>query len=506
MKISIKNLTSHLVTTDIGQVQPASSIIFDADDSRIDKVISQLESLRTAGWISFNVQSQARKDYTTSGQLQIYVSDTGDDSAPGSVDSPIATIQEAISRVPSHLSHPVIINIGPGTFKGFRIDGLSIAPSPILGQFLIIRGATTELERFTSTGAVYNYFYSYSTITCTGKSWTVDQFKGKLIQNLTTPIATPIVIMGNTSDTISYYNIAGMSTIGHSFTIFEPATTVRGATSTLAALGSHLVDVASYQEGIAVVKLNDSGAWAANQGIALENVVMYAETGQAAIRANSSSFVLRTSILTGDSTSTAVFLTKSDMNARSVYFAGVYTTKINASYVAENRGVNVTYCLSEGGLNAFFGANLTIAATVIRGCTGSAVRPQSGRTSIGGCAIETCLNAVEVDDRANYTSGSVSPCIGMNAGYISNCTNGIVVMSPRGVVTAKAYAITGATNAVVATLGAIIGLRSDMSIATSAVELQLDSASYTLAAMRAASPKLVRDSNFNTVIYESQFT
>lgn len=90
------------------------------------------------GWLQLN---QANDGWTglassTTAPMDIYVATTGSDTASGKVGAPLATVTEALNRVPLHVRHEVTIHVAAGTYSG-----AVVVPSFVLQSNVVISGA-----------------------------------------------------------------------------------------------------------------------------------------------------------------------------------------------------------------------------------------------------------------------------------------------------------------------------------------------------------------------------
>lgn len=439
---------------------------------------------------------------------QIYVAATGsDDTGTGRATHPYASIQKALEEV-SDLEGPVTINVGPGTFAGFRIDHLDGSANLKAGAFLIIRGSLeTLVSAFVSTGATYSLAATLSTVTLAGANWTVDQFKGCFLQNLTTSSQSYAVIVSNTIDTVSYWSVSGFSTVGHTFQIVRPATVIQGPAPEFANVNvGSASSPESGTEGFATIKVDASADWGFNGALVFQWVDISAGSGETGIRLTASPLYLRQVRFTGSSTTNGVLMSRAQLTATGCYFGGSHGVKVNSSVALDNRKVSIANSVFDGGTIGVFGGGLTVGACYFKGHTLYGVGPQAGSSSIGNAAFESCAIGINVDEDANYTTGGYSTSIGVNGGFANNCTTGIHLASNKATMLGKFFTISNCTTGILAQWGARVGVRTDFGITSCATEVQLDAATTTLVAMRAVSPKIVRDANFGSAIYESTFT
>lgn len=121
--------------------------------------------------------------------LTIFVdSVSGLDVNPGTVEAPLKTVQNALSRLPKKIRHPITISLAAGNYDGFAINDFDIDyADPTLGAFLMITGtlANSTVATGTATGTVtsavqgVNSTNTYAVVNDTAQTWTVDDLKGK---------------------------------------------------------------------------------------------------------------------------------------------------------------------------------------------------------------------------------------------------------------------------------------------------------------------------------------
>ena len=165
------------------------------------------------GTISGDVVTKTTSDMT------LYVRTDGDDSNNGLTESTaLATIQEAIDRVPSFICHPVLIDVGQGTFDGFEVMYKNATPS----NYFTIQGTLTTptLTTGTTSGTVTGGD-SY-TIVDTNQSWTTDELKGLLVEI----DGETRFIQGNTSTQLDLVGALSSDPVGKVYSILKHGTIV----------------------------------------------------------------------------------------------------------------------------------------------------------------------------------------------------------------------------------------------------------------------------------------
>jgi len=159
---------------------------------------------------------------STTQDLTLYVRSDGSDSNDGlTTGTALATVQEAIDRIPKFIRHNVIIDIGEGTFSAFYLSGFFATESKVL----TVKGTlgtptlTTGTTSGTATGG------DTLTLIDSGQSWTADELKGMLLE----VDGEKHYIKSNTSTQIDMVGAFGASTSGKSYIIKEHKTTINGS-------------------------------------------------------------------------------------------------------------------------------------------------------------------------------------------------------------------------------------------------------------------------------------
>lgn len=226
----------------------------------------------------------------TTEAMTLYVDAAGNDGNPGTIGSPLLTIQAAVNKVPKIIRHPVLINVGAGTFDGFAIDNFDFDMAQY-ATYLRITGTLADFTTAsgpnsgTATGATVGTIasYVYGTLTLTGAAWTVNNLKGKLLHitggggynaAAVVPTQNTFVIVANTAEIIT---VAGTLPSGvdntTTFTIQDWATHVT-PTCDLQATNSTLVATPDY----CCIQINGIKQ-SVNASIALYNLFLDNTTG-----------------------------------------------------------------------------------------------------------------------------------------------------------------------------------------------------------------------------------
>lgn len=129
---------------------------------------------------------------STAGALTLYVDAAGSDGngCTSSGASACLTIQGALGKVPQNVRHPVIINVGVGTFAGAILSGYLVrtAATAALGSYLLIQGTystatvATGTATGTATAGTAGSGPTFGTLTDAAQTWTVNDLRGKMVE------------------------------------------------------------------------------------------------------------------------------------------------------------------------------------------------------------------------------------------------------------------------------------------------------------------------------------
>lgn len=176
--------------------------------------------------------------------IVLYVSATGSDDNNGlSSGQALATVQEAIDRLPKYIRHNVTINVGAGTFDPFYLDGFNQEAGlfRILGTFGDPTLATGTVSGTSTAGTT-------STLTDAAQTWTVND----LIGHILLVAGESRVITSNTVDTITVVGTYSATTNGKAYHIYEPKSVISGQNSFTESAG----DSTSFKSSVLVRNSN----------------------------------------------------------------------------------------------------------------------------------------------------------------------------------------------------------------------------------------------------------
>lgn len=450
----------------------------------------------------------------TTQPLVLYVATTGNDGGPCSVSSPCLTIQAAVNRIPKIVSHAVTIRVAAGTYeKGAYIKDFNFwSKSPytdipaitVLGELSLVT-PTTGPASGTATSATVgsSSTTTWGTLTLTGAGWTVDDFKGKLLEITggggysTTTLLNTRVITASTSDTIT---VAGAMPAG------VGATTQFRIATWATIIGRHVAwppyPQASGFANAAAFWIGNSTSTAILNPIVLDRLHMkdLDTTGSnasavyldGAVRllmygAKSEGFGFPVNGTSGWSGNILVY--------RSVVDPGTFTTATTLPAFGQGfAALRDSYVYKAG---ATFVA--PTSAGYVRSFTGNLLVPASGayaaEASIGGLAVsgtkvDCSLGGYGVISESGTTSAprnSTADVVVWSSSFTS-CVIGVYIGAGA---SARLTGVTGTGNTTaISVRGAQVSIASDVTI-TGTTELSIDGAAYTLSQMRAAVPKSI---------------
>jgi hypothetical protein len=166
---------------------------------------------------SITTFSTTRGIETSNGEtIELYVASDGDDTYDGSYDSPVATVQKALSLLPTVINCNVIIYIGEGTFDPFVLSNISISE---YGS-LTIQGTLVEATLATGTNTGTSTGDAYSVVDA-GQNWTPGDLVGRLCKVRIGFSDIYRVIRDNDATSISFSGYYPGTTSGKTYTIYD---------------------------------------------------------------------------------------------------------------------------------------------------------------------------------------------------------------------------------------------------------------------------------------------
>lgn len=174
----------------------------------------------------------------TTGAINLYVAENGDDSNRGTADQPFATIPGALGSLPRGISHPVYVTVSTGSYAGSYVSGFIFDPAvPVTGAFLVIQGTfvPATLETGPSSGTVSSAVlgsdltnaWGYVTAS-SSPGWTVNNLRAHHVW-ITAGTGAGQVRVVAWNDASTFTIVGGWATVPDAtsqFSIVDPGTTI----------------------------------------------------------------------------------------------------------------------------------------------------------------------------------------------------------------------------------------------------------------------------------------
>lgn len=448
---------------------------------------------------------------TTTEAITRYVATTGSDANPGTEAAPFLTIQAALNSLPRVLKHPVIINVGAGNFTGAIISGFQDGGSSndVSGSYLRIVGTLTQVTAATGsasgtlTSGTAGGTTAFGTVTVDSAGWTVDDFQNKLLHVTSGGNAdTYFVIRENTADTLTICGrFSSSSFAGSSFEIVESATIIANPVY-VPATATTSTGTAKYGfilKGNTFSSYKDTIVSGSPRDLTIENFKISISGGGRGCLAYGpgETALIRCSIISNNTT----------VRGGAIYLdtCYIYTSTTNqTSILGGNDGIlMVRRCRVVGGNHAIItssSVNYNIFETAISGFVTTGI--VCGQVNTGQNVQSVYIDGGGVVTTVGISSGDF-PFAGVfiSKTIINNCAKGIAAEQAGVAFTAQQVNGSGNTIALSLAKGGRIQVDVNSGI-TGTTEVSIDGAATDLATMRAASPKVIRDANYGTMIYE----
>lgn len=467
------------------------------------------------GWSTTGRKSDATRAATT-----YYVATTGSDSnACTSEAAPCLTLQGAINRVPKNIYHAVTVQLGSGNFTGAYITNFTIHPSSARPVGLIIRGTlisatlATGSATGTATGVTSASGSTFATLTDTNANFTANDLRGKLIEITggTGSSATAFyVISSNTQTVITLAGGWGTAPVaGSTYAIRDWGTVINAAPT--AAQGPDGTSIGTARLLNFVGNSGGSAGITASDPIHIQKLKMSSSGGALSVFDSAAPIVLRW-VYTGTTGTGTSLMT---WNRGGIYYRNSYSfcssTCQHMAPAPDSRnpdGSRVTSSMFHAGAYGFVetAGYIVISSSYLYAQTASGIENNVGAllaSQIINSRIDcNSTGATGIKSSAgSATGGNVPFSLGVSSTDISNCATAISLRNPLAAGTISA--VTGSSNTVGMSLTTGSKLKVDATTTlTGTTEVSIDGTTTTLATMRAASPKVVNNTNYFTAIYE----
>lgn len=472
---------------------------------------------QTASTIGITRGNFLRKpEYATQGALNLYVETTGNDANfCTDVSAPCLTIQGAVDKVPKLIRHPVIIAVGQGTFgAGAYISAFLIdkAADPSVGAYMQVFG--TLINGTPATGPATGTATSgtagttdsvtWGTLTLTGAGWTVNDLRGKLLE-ITGGTGSGQIrsVYANTADTITVAGDWTAPTGTSTFAIRDWGTTINGVVTSPLTPGN-----AAGSLNASFIISEASSKTQAEFWLTVDKFKYAISSGRALRSDGMANFIARYSYFGGSSTTSGrvslgrgggVYVYASYASLPSgVDLAVAFNNQANTGRFFIER--NVVDTVGAGGIGRFEMAPLYVFYNHVKNTSGRIVGLGSNPNVVfrgnifdcngaGGVGIEAAGSAAPGIPAAQRGSGPIR----FTGNDISNCATAIKVKGDAHVYfEAGVVSGTGNTTGISVEDMATVWIESDTTL-TGTTELSIEGAAYTLAGLRALSPKRITD-------------
>jgi len=445
------------------------------------------------------------RQYQTAGTVAMFVETTGSDAnACTSVGAPCLTIQGALNKIPKRFLNTATVTVGLGNFAGAIIENFSFNPTQT--AYLLIIGTranvvpTTGSATGTATSGAAGSGTTYGTLTDTGATWTINDFRGQFINVLTgTGSGQVKMICSNTATVIT---ICGTWTAPAAASTYAVQTTGTLITSAPTQAATYITSTTSTGSAFVITHSGPNMTNRVSGSIILQDIGI---SINATIAVNSfSQMMVSTSRVRIINTAARCW----QSNNANVVASDSYCL-LSASGIgffnASNGFGTVTGSLVVDGVQGMYGGggsqslsttstmllNQTTTAWDIYGCrkcfsTNDTLTGPGSGTGIG-ISVST----------SNPTDSNIL----MNGSSVSSYATGVAASSPLSTIILTATTGTGNTTAITVSRGAKVQLGSTTTL-TGTTEVTFDGVNYTLAAIRALSPIQLTGPTTLSTIYE----
>jgi hypothetical protein len=441
----------------------------------------------------------------TTQALTYYVATTGSDSNDGITSlTPLLTIQAAIDKIPKRVRHLIKVEVAAGSYAGFLVVGFTVEPANAVAAAGIVVYAASHSTATVTTGSATGTFTgtstgdssapTFSTVTDSGQSWTTNNLKGKLIEVLTgDSTGTFLPIVSNTATAITLESTSATGSIGGTYAIRDWNVTITSPVTY-----PLFTDTAS------------ATAFQLKYGIFVRNNM----TGQSAIAVEGMAVNL------GATVATACF--SAGYNVGNIQFnrmkAVGAATGVSVGDGSTTRLQSCVLSVNAGKTAAAVGGSVNFYNTFVSGGTGAPAFTVGaigaltlalidchleghpiGLKFIGNCSALMEVSGLSIDMGGNsqgiiatpFSHSNYGPTVIHGTGVaISNGSTGIQ-LGGAGQVWIDSLKGTGLTVGLQLDRGARCQVGSASSFTTTPTEVSLDGSSTTLAAMRAATGKIL---------------
>jgi hypothetical protein len=515
MKVTIKNKLGSNISTSVGLIGPGETKSLEMTPESLYRAAAEFKVLEDNGRADIIITDEANRSdkaelvvnaiLHTSTSTTLYVDAAGSDNNTGlSPDSPFKTIQAALDSLPKNIIHPINIKVGAGIFDGFVISGFTIKqPGYIdISGTLVTATATSGSATGTVTYFINQDFSTptFATINVVGAGWTVDDFKGKLVEITGGTGAGQIfVISSNTDSTLTILGSANPALDSTStFAIRDWGTVINTSVP-------QSVSAMPTASSSAAIMINDINSTWASTPVSLQKMMVTGLSTQALLLNATGGAGIRYFKTENISANNIVVSAPLDLYMQSNVF--MLKPDITGLVVSAPARINAKMCLFDGGDTAFRLSSNNISGDGIDSCqfnsqTSAAIQFGTGMgNQITNSRFADCARAIQ------NISATFSPVAGANM-RIHNCDISNSTIAGIDIDTASFVSVikvTGTNNSTAfrAANGARIKI-DPATTCTGTTELDVDGVTATLSAMRAALPKTypIIANIYGSLIYE----
>jgi hypothetical protein len=394
--------------------------------------------------------------YSTVEDVTLYVRAGGSDTANGlTVGTALLTIQEAVDRVPAHIEHDIVIDIGEGNFAGFAISGKNVVGTLTVQGVLGNPTLNTGEISGTSDGGTTKQLVD----TADG-AWTVNELRGMLLEIN----GEYRVIYDNDATTINVCGVFGATASGKAYEIFEQKTVIQGTeTVTGYATFTLIATTARSTGGSGIDAINISDLYFDGQSTATIGAFVYYATGCKITRCKATDAVYGIGVFQCSGGCKLDDVYSAD-NTTGFYVARTVGSSDLARIFAYNNtdGIVIMNCPSvdtdyvyssgnsENGLAVVGYSSVDIDGGIIEDNVGYGILVGGGLQTPSGESMKagSCLDAsgaVVIQNNGNGVYANQQASIRLTAVSGTNTEWGIVADSGSIVLVTSATAITGAS-------------------------------------------------------------
>jgi hypothetical protein len=464
--------------------------------------------------------SPSTRKLVTTASMNLYVGTTGSDSnLCTSATYPCATIQGAVNKVPKRIRHPVVITVGAGTFTaGARISGFAFEdPANIsTGSSLLITGTfatatpTTGLATGTVASATAGSTSTWGTVTVTGAGWTTNDLRGKfLVITSGTGAGTVRVISSNTATVITVAGLFGTlnpaPAAGSTFAIQQAATVISGDLTSAPGPGSPTLPAAA---AFVIEGMQSPLASSAANNFVIQRFKIASTVTRGFYIATDSSLQLRNNRCEVISNGRCVYLGQNG-SVRNVGWS-INMTGTTTSFVEQVQNYMARYIATEDSVSDG-GGNWAYV-------TAAAMYRSNWNSVIGSLRVHHFASLLDANIKYDKYATTGETCIRGDASngdltmglltvgdvVFGTCTTRVIWLT--GPVRLGFADVSGSTGSgaygIEALEGTHVLISSTTAVTGTTADLKVDGSTSSYATLRGATPKVLKDANFFSVIYE----